>query len=195
MGTVPKEQSRLVMKLFVVLALAAAAVAEPEADPLLYKAYRPWGYGSLGYGVHHPLATAGHHVVGYPAFGYAGHYIGKREAEAEPAADADAYYYNYGHHLGYSGIRGFGYGGVHGLGNFGYRSFGSPYATRHLIGKREAEADPALLLRSNVGSYYSGVGHSGVVPYTGFGYSGVGYAGYPYRPTGYSGMYSYGFGK
>merc|ERR1711890_156703 len=137
MGTVPKEQSRLVMKLFVVLALAAAAVAEPEADPLLYKAYRPWGYGSLGYGVHHPLATAGHHVVGYPAFGYAGHYIGKREAEA----------------------------------------------------------DPALLLRSNVGSYYSGVGHSGVVPYTGFGYSGVGYAGYPYRPTGYSGMYSYGFGN
>merc|ERR1712121_296664 len=114
MGAVPAEQSTLIMKLFVVLALAAAAVAEPEADPLLYKAFNPWGYSSLGYGysVHSPLTT-----LGYPAYGYptTHHLIGKREAE--PEADADAFY-NYGLGLGYSGYSGF--TGSTGLNHFGY---------------------------------------------------------------------------
>merc|ERR1719402_1390189 len=166
------------MKLFVVLALAAAAVA----DPLLYKAYNPWGYSSLGYGysVHSPLTT-----VGYPAYGFptTRHLIGKREAEAEPEAAADAYY-NYGFGLGYSGYTGF-----TGLNHFGYRNFGYPYATRHYIGKREAEAeaDPALLR-----SYYA---HGAVSPYHGYGF---GYSGLPAYKT-YSGfgypMFTYGLGK
>merc|ERR1711915_1136693 len=50
--------------------------------------------------------------------GYRGHYIGKREAEAEP---------------GYPGLGyGYGFGGYYG----GYRG--------HYIGKREAEADAGL---------------------------------------------------
>merc|ERR1711982_127289 len=64
------------------------------------------GYGCGGYG------------LGYA--GYRGHYIGKREAEAEP---------------GYLGL-GYGYGS-YGLGYAGYRG--------HYIGKREAEADASLL--------------------------------------------------
>merc|ERR1712098_496622 len=65
------------------------------------------GYGYAGYG------------LGYA--GYRGHYIGKREAEAEP---------------GYLGL-GLGYAG-YGLG--GYYGYGG-----HYIGKREAEADASLL--------------------------------------------------
>merc|ERR1712121_30810 len=119
MGAVPAEQSTLIMKLFVVLALAAAA---------------------------------------------------------------DAFY---GLGLGYSGYSGF--TGFTGLNHFGYRNFGYPYATRHYIGKREAEAeaDPALLR-----SYYA---HGAVSPHLGYGY-GFGYSGLPYKTYSSFGypMYSYG---
>merc|ERR1712210_403529 len=91
--------SALNMKLLVVLALAAIAATEPEAeakaaaDPYYYGGYLG-GYRTLGY---HGL---GHRV-----------YYGKREAEAEPKAEAEAepYYYGgyYGHGLGYHGL---GYG-------------------------------------------------------------------------------------
>merc|ERR1712080_106666 len=78
-----------------------------------------------------------HHVVGYAGhhLGYAGHlgyglphHLGKREAD--PEADAAAYYgygyghlgyagYGYGHHLGYRGY--LGYAGLHGYGHgYGY---------------------------------------------------------------------------
>merc|ERR1712001_78870 len=62
--------SALNMKLLVVLALAAIAAAEPEAeakaDP--YLLYGGYGVGHYGYG------------LGYHGLGYRGYYYGKREA-------------------------------------------------------------------------------------------------------------------
>merc|ERR1711890_138767 len=57
------------------------------------------GYRSYGYG------------HGLRSYGYAGHYLGKRSADAEPEADAGYLYGGYG--LGYGGYgygRGYGYG-------------------------------------------------------------------------------------
>merc|ERR1712083_1155618 len=98
------------MKFIATACLIAAAFAEPEAkadaDPaLLYGAY---GYAGLGYA---GLGYAGY--AGYPyAYGaypyaYGAHYIGKREAEAEPKADADAalLYGAYGYAAPYAGYR------------------------------------------------------------------------------------------
>merc|ERR1712079_887646 len=130
MGTVLAEQSKqeTAMKLFVVLALAAAAVAEPEADPYLYSGV----YGGYGY----PY-TAGVYS-GYPVTGYTGytypyvHAIGKREADAEPEADPALVYsslytpYTAGVYSGYPVT--------------GYTGYTYPYV--HAIGKREAEAEP-----------------------------------------------------
>merc|ERR1711911_549110 len=85
------------------------------ADPyLLYGGY--YGHG-LGYGY---------------SYGHYGYY-GKREAEAEPKAEADPY-------LLYGGYYG------HGLG-YGY-GYGYPYSYGY-YGKREAEADPQVV----VGAY------------------------------------------
>merc|ERR1712157_557470 len=81
MGTVFPRQSDN-MKLIAVLALAAVAFAEPEADP---KA-DPWltyGYGAYPYaGVYGGYRT-------YGAYPYSYGYYGKRSAEAEPEAEAD----------------------------------------------------------------------------------------------------------
>merc|ERR1712066_440928 len=97
-----------------------SADAEPEADAaVLYGAY---GYGGLGYAGYHGLGYRGY--AGYPyAYGaypyaYGAHYIGKRSADAEPEADADAAYL-YGT---------YGYAGYHGLGYVGYRYAGYPHA-------------------------------------------------------------------
>merc|ERR1711992_106380 len=64
-------------------------------------------------------------AVGYHGFGY----YGKRSADAEPEADADAYYGYYGY--GYRGYR-------------GYYGYGYPYGYRY-YGKRSADAEPAVL--------------------------------------------------
>merc|ERR1712003_83645 len=71
-------------------------VESPEADPALL-------YGSYPYaGVYGGYRT-------YGAYPYSYGYYGKRSAEAEPKADADAYYYGaYG--LGYAGYGGYAYG-------------------------------------------------------------------------------------
>merc|ERR1712214_37637 len=112
MGTVFPRQSDN-MKLIAVLALAAVAFAEPEADP---KA-DPWlTYGYAGYGLPYAGVYGGYRTYdAYPAllygsYGYAGYpyagvygagyrtyeaypysygYYGKRSAEAEPEAEAD----------------------------------------------------------------------------------------------------------
>merc|ERR1719223_2365709 len=107
------------MKFFAVLALAAVAIAEPEAeaeaDPaLLYGSYGyPYagvygGYRAYGYGAY-PAA--------YGAYGhrYAG--WGKRSADAEPEAEADA---EADPALLY-GSYGYPYAGVYG----GYRAYGA----------------------------------------------------------------------
>merc|ERR1711892_1079752 len=77
------------------------AEAEPEADAL-YGAYGYGGYGhgygighstysvgyGHGYGLGHGYSTLGYgHGLGYARYGY-----GKRSADAEPKADADALY-------------------------------------------------------------------------------------------------------
>merc|ERR1719228_2440445 len=84
------------------------------------------------------------YTTGYANYGYAGlnagHYIGKREAEAEPEADADAFY-------GYNGL----FNGYNGYALPAYRSYAAPAYTTgyanygyaglnagHYIGKREA---------------------------------------------------------
>merc|ERR1711935_160050 len=98
---------------FIAAACLAAAFAEPEAKAdadaaLLYGAYGYDGYaspyalgyrGHAGYGGYSGLAG----YTGYSAYGaypyagaYGGHYIGKRSADAEPEADANAYYGAYG---------------------------------------------------------------------------------------------------
>merc|ERR1711915_492315 len=75
------------MKLLVLSALAAMAMAEPEAKP---------GYFGLGYGL-------GYGLGGYYG-GYRGHYIGKREADAEPGYLGLGYGYGLGGY--YGGYRG-----------------------------------------------------------------------------------------
>merc|ERR1712042_77313 len=146
------------MKMFVVLALAAMAMAEPEADPqLLYTA-----------GVHTPVTSINNvpvvnavpHVyttgVHAPTVGVVGStvcspptvYYGKRDAEAEP--EADAYYGYYGYARPYaSAYRPYAYSA--------YRPYA--YTTRWGYGKRsadaEAEADPALVYTSAVPAVHS----------------------------------------
>merc|ERR1712154_384299 len=137
MGTVFPRQSDN-MKLIAVLALAAVAFAEPEADP---KA-DPWlTYGYAGYGLPYAGVYGGYRTYGAYPYGY----YGKRsaEAEAEPEAEADpALLY------GSYGYAGYPYAGVYGA---GYRTYGAyPYSYAY-YGKRsaeaepEAEADPAVL--------------------------------------------------
>merc|ERR1712131_500210 len=135
------------MKMFVVLALAAMAMAEPEADPqLLYTT-----------GVHTPAVG----VVGSTVYSHPTVYYGKRDAEAEP--EADAYYGYYGKRsadaepeadalygvYGYSAYRPYAYSA--------YRPYA--YTTRWGYGKRsadaEAEADPALVYTSAVPAVHS----------------------------------------
>merc|ERR1711992_505513 len=137
MGTVFPRQSDK-MKLIAVLALAAVAFAEPEADP---KA-DPWlTYGYAGYGLPYAGVYGGYRTYG--AYPYSYGYYGKRSAEAEPEAEADpALLY------GSYGYAGYPYAGVYGA---GYRTYGAyPYSYAY-YGKRsaeaepEAEADPAVL--------------------------------------------------
>merc|ERR1712149_105915 len=139
------------MKMFVVLALATMAMAEPEADPqLLYTAgvhtpvtsinnvpvvnAVPHVYNTAVHSVHAPVvSTVASSVYAHPTV-----YYGKRDAEAEPEADALYGYYGY-RNYGYSAYRPYAYGA--------YRPYA--YTTRWGYGKRsadaEAEADPALL--------------------------------------------------
>merc|ERR1739845_196481 len=104
------------MKFVAAACLFAAAIAEPEAKAdadagLLYGAY---GYSGLGY-----AGYAGYpHAYGAYPYAHGAHYIGKRSADAEPEANADAAYL-YG---------AYGYAGYHGLGYAGYRYAGYPHA-------------------------------------------------------------------
>merc|ERR1711911_546638 len=131
------------MKFFAVLALAAVAFAEPEADAEADPALL---YGAYGYG--HPYASVYGGYRTYGAYPYSYGYYGKRSAGAEPEAAADAeadpalLYGAYGYGLPYSGVY-----RSYGAYPYGYRTYGAyPYA---YYGKRSAdaepEADPALL--------------------------------------------------
>merc|ERR1711950_129433 len=106
-----RDQQIQTMKVFILLCVVAAAMA--EADPYLVYS----GYGGLHHGY------AGYGYGGYSAYPYSTFHYGKREAEAEPKAEADAYHLYSGY--GYGAIRPAVYAGVYG----------------HHYGKREAEAD------------------------------------------------------
>merc|ERR1712168_1611097 len=147
------------MKMFVVLTLAAMAMAEPEADPQLLSTA----------GVHTPVTsinnvpvvnavphvyTTGVHaptvgVVGSTVYSHPTVYYGKRDAEAEP--EADAYYGYYGYARPYA---------------YGYRSYG--YPAYGYYGKRSADAEPEADAEPGYGYGYG----------RGYGYGGYGYGGY-----------------
>merc|ERR1712184_111112 len=142
MGTVFPRQSDN-MKFFAVLALAAVAFAEPEADA---KADPAVLYGAYGYGLPYASVYGGYRTYGAYPYTYGGAYYGKRSADAEPEADAEAdpalLYGAYGYGLPYSGVY-----RSYGAYPYGYRTYGAyPYG---YYGKRSAdaepEADPALL--------------------------------------------------
>merc|ERR1711992_354764 len=126
------------------LASTLLALTAAEADPqLLYGAAGvPYVGATVGAVAHAPVvksvvdspAEVEHEVtahpvaVGYHGLGHFGYY-GKRSADAEPEADADAYYGYYGY--GYRGYRGY---------------YGHPYGYRYgYYGKRSADAEPAVL--------------------------------------------------
>merc|ERR1712033_101151 len=104
-------EKQIKMKFIAIACLAAVAFAEPEAKAdadaaLLYGGYYGgYGLGYAGYG----LGYAG---FGYPyAAGY--HYLGKRSADAEPEAKADADpALLYGAYYGGLGYAGYGYAGL-----------------------------------------------------------------------------------
>merc|ERR1711974_147587 len=163
------------MKMLVVLALVAYVVAEPEAeakaDPWISYGGYGLGYSRLGYG----LGYGGYGLgLGYSR-GIIGY--GKREAEAEPKADAEPWLTYGGYGLGYSRLGyGLGYGGLYG-------GYGGIYG----YGKREAEAEPKAAADP---WYYGGYGYSRLgLGYGGLGYSGLGYSG---LYGGYRGIYGYG---
>merc|ERR1712024_378801 len=108
----------------------------------------------------HPVA------VGYHGFGY----YGKRSADAEPEADADAYYGYYGY--GYRGYRGY---------------YGHPYA---YYGKRSADAEPAVLAgASRVVSAPTPLIHNPpVLPHVAYAAHPLAYAGYAAHPLAYTGL-------
>jgi len=203
------------MNKFLVVAssLVAAVYGEAEADPaLLYGGFGyglglPYAYGAYAFGgksapcvnaanVPVPCAGAPLAYAGYPyAHGLYGRK--KREAEAEPEADAAAFYggYGYPYALGYAGYHGLGYAGL------GHAVAATPFGLTHssnvgictnYLGasvpcgrkKREAEADAD----AEAAVLYGGYGY----PY-GLGYHGLGYAGLGYAGLGYAGLgYAYG---
>merc|ERR1719486_1401873 len=138
------------MKMLVVLALAALAYAEPEAE-----ANAALLYGAYGYAGYHPYASVYSGYRGYYGHPYTyGGYYGKRSADAEPEADADALYGYYGYARPYGGY----YGGYrYGYAGYPYRYYGK----RSADAEPEAEADPALLYTTSavhhpVTSYVAG---------------------------------------
>merc|ERR1711868_207949 len=190
-----------------VVCLAAAASAEADAQyghfgyaGLGHSVYAaPLRYsGAYGYAA--PLTTAGITFRGYgtPAtvgthapYGYAasGHYvadsvgavhIAKREAEAEPEADADALYGTYGYGLGsvYGGYSAYSrpvYGGYSAysrpvvssyarpvVSSLGYSAYSRPvyggYSSYY--GKRDAEAEPEADADALYSTYGYGLGYS-----------------------------------
>jgi len=153
------------------LSVKAAAADHLAAKSATYAAHG-YGLGLGGYGL-----GLGGYGLGLPLAGG----LWKREAEAEPEADA---------WLGYSGLYGgLGYAGLGGLGYAGLGYAGLPYTAAaavplcingvapigHGLCKREAEAEPEADAWLGYSGLYGGLGYAGL---GGLGYAGLGYAGY-----------------
>merc|ERR1711878_248032 len=87
-------------------------------------------YGAYGYGLPYAGVYGGYRTYGAP---YSYGYYGKRSADAEPEADAEAdpalLYGAYGYGLPYSGV-------------YGYRTYGAYPYTYGYYGKRSADTEP-----------------------------------------------------
>merc|ERR1712024_302831 len=130
------------MKLLLLTALAAVAMAEPEADA--WHGYYGYGYhpGFYGYGYGHQQAwpAAAGPEFSSTCFGCRG----KRSADAD--ADAEPGYGFYGYYpYGYYGLHRAYYGLHLGAGVAGHPGAASSYSHRSVrgIGKRSAEEDAA----------------------------------------------------
>merc|ERR1711935_564195 len=131
------------MKFIAAACLVAAAFAEPEANADADAAVLVGAYGYGGHASPYALGYRGYagYAGAYGAYPYAGvyggHYIGKRSADAEPEADANAYYgayeysaygaspYAYSGYRGYSGYRAhagypYSYGAYPAYGSYSY---------------------------------------------------------------------------
>merc|ERR1711978_511536 len=176
-GHISKSTS-ITMKLILLTALAAVALAEPEAEARYY-GYNPgfYGYnrGFSGYGHQQNWPSARTYGFSSTCWGCRG----KRSADA----DAEPAYYGYGSY-GYNfGSYGYPYGsGGYNFGSYGYGLPGRSFAHfgGHYLGKRSAEADAEP-------RYYG---------YGSYGYRAYG-RGVAAHPTGNSFTYRsvQGFGK
>jgi hypothetical protein len=177
----------------VALAVCAAAVyAEPEAeaDPsLLYAGY---GYAPYTYGYGYAPYTYGYnygypYTYGYPyAYGAYGHYLGKREAEAE--ADPSLLYAGYAGYAPYA----YAYAPYWWVPRAAsYQHIATPFSvsTVSQIHKREAEADAD----AHVALAYAPLAYTGVAVHPGlatsYEYRSPQGLHALYRPWGYYGYY------
>merc|ERR1712025_1128260 len=184
------------IKAAIVACLAALAAAEADALYGNYGYAAGLGYSGYGYaaapyrynGAYGTPATVGTYApYGYAASGqyvadsFGAVHIAKREAEAEPEADADALYGTYGHGLGLGYSAGYGlgysrpiYGGYSTISSYAapaiatgyaglgysraiYGGYGSYYGKRDAEAEPEAEADAAY---GTYGGYGVGLGYS-----------------------------------
>merc|ERR1711988_103626 len=178
-GHIFKSKS-ITMKLLLLTALAAVALAEPEADARYY-GYNPgfYGYnrGFSGYGHQQNWPSARTYGFSSTCWGCRG----KRSADA----DAEPAYYGYGSY-GYNfGSYGYPYGS-------GYRSYGIPARSftyrspQGLRGKRSAEAEPEAEADAEPRSHMLKI-FLNSVRYYGYGSYGYNFGsyGYPYGSYGY----------
>jgi len=180
------------MKFLLVAALIACAYAEPEADAYYSSAYGLGSYGYGGYGYGGLSAYRGYSAYPYtgygygyrPSYSYGSYRLHKRDAEAEPEADA---YYTGAYGLGayrYGGLSAYrGYSAYPYTYGYGYPSAYTTYGSYRLH-KREADAEP------EADAYYSRAYGYG---YPSYGYRSYGYAAAPYRSYGYGRRYAYGY--
>jgi len=212
--------------LVVVFAVAAMVAAEPEAEADASVFYGGYGYAAAPYALgYNGLGYAGYNAYGayngYAGYGYApraygygygagyygagygyaaGHFIGKREAEAEAAPEADAHValaYNYAPYAyapytyapyAYAPY----YWGPTGS---SYQHIATPYSVQsvHQLHKRDAEADASVAYAYAPYAYaaYPGVAvHPGLA--TSFEHRSPQGLGALYRPYGFYGNY-YGY--
>merc|ERR1712083_287864 len=111
------------MKLTLFACLAAAAMADPEP----WTVYGRYGGYAAGYPSTYGYGFPSTYGYGLRNFGYSRFGFGKREAEAEPEADAQylsSYHAGYASPLAYSNY-GYNYPTAYGYGlrNFGYSRF------------------------------------------------------------------------
>merc|ERR1712226_1832662 len=158
--------TKLIMKLFVIAAACLAATVSAEADADAY-----YGYGYL-----HQQAWPGARGPGFEGtcFGCrvpTHHFIGKREAEAQPHYGYGYGGYGYGHYLGKRSAEPY----------YGYPHF-FPYALS--AGPLATAAGPTGIAGHGTGTSYVARSPQGLrgkrsaEPYYGYGF-------YGYRPFGY----------